>query len=60
MVRRVGLVEELAITGGCSKNDGLVLSLEKKLGVKVTRLPMDPQIAGAVGAAVIASEKIKG
>lgn len=59
MVRRVGLVEDLAITGGCSKNDGLVRALEKKLGVTVKRLSQDPQIAGAVGAAVIADEKRK-
>jgi (R)-2-hydroxyacyl-CoA dehydratese activating ATPase len=60
MVRRVGLVEDLALTGGCSKNDGLVQALEEKLGVRVKRLPLDPQIAGAVGAAVIAREKRAG
>ena len=59
MVRRVGLVEDLALTGGCSKNDGLARSLEGKLGIKVTRLPIDPQIAGAIGAAVIAREKMQ-
>jgi len=26
--------------------------------VKIKRLPMDPQIAGAIGAALIASEKV--
>jgi activator of 2-hydroxyglutaryl-CoA dehydratase len=57
MVRRVGLTKELALTGGCSKNDGLAQALEKKLGVTVTLLPQDPQIAGAVGAALIACEK---
>jgi predicted CoA-substrate-specific enzyme activase len=58
MVRRVGLTKELVLTGGCSKNDGLAKALEKKLGVNVTLLPQDPQIAGAVGAALIASEKV--
>jgi predicted CoA-substrate-specific enzyme activase len=57
MVRRVGLTKELALTGGCSKNDGLAKALEKKLGITVTLLPQDPQIAGAVGAALIACEK---
>jgi predicted CoA-substrate-specific enzyme activase len=57
MVRRVGLTKELALTGGCSKNEGLAKALEKKLGVSVTLLPQDPQIAGAVGAALIANEK---
>ena len=32
--------------------------LEDKLGVKVTKLPQDPQVAGAVGAALIAMEKL--
>lgn len=59
MVRRVGLTKELALTGGCSKNDGLAKALERKLGVMVTMLPQDPQIAGAVGAALIASEKAR-
>jgi predicted CoA-substrate-specific enzyme activase len=59
MVRRVGLVQELVLTGGCSKNQGLATALEKKLAVTVTMLPEDPQIAGAIGAAVIAAEKVK-
>jgi predicted CoA-substrate-specific enzyme activase len=59
MVRRVGLTKELALTGGCSKNEGLAKALEKKLGVAMTLLPQDPQLAGAVGAALIAAEKSK-
>jgi len=59
MVRRVGLTEELALTGGCSKNQGLAKALERKLGVTVKMLPQDPQLAGAVGAALIAGEKLK-
>ena len=59
MVRRVGLTEELALTGGCSKNQGLAKALQKKLGVTVKMLPQDPQLAGAVGAALIAGEKLK-
>lgn len=57
MVRRVGLIEDVALTGGCSKNEGLVKALEAKLGVEVKKLPVDPQIAGALGAAIIAVEK---
>jgi predicted CoA-substrate-specific enzyme activase len=57
MVRRVGLTQELVLTGGCSKNDGLAKALEKRLGITVTTLPQDPQLTGAVGAALIASEK---
>ena len=57
MVRRVGLVEKIVLTGGCSKNQGLAKALESKLGVEVGSLPQDPQIAGAIGAALIAREK---
>ena len=58
MVRKVGLVEDVALTGGCAKNAGLAKALEKHLKVTVQQLPQDPQIAGAVGAAIIAAEKI--
>ncbi len=59
MVRKVGLKEELALTGGCSKNDGLAKALTSKLGVGVVKLPLDPQLAGAVGAALLAAEKLE-
>lgn len=59
MVRRIGLVKELVLTGGCAKNAGLARALERKLQISVTMLPQDPQIAGAVGAALIASEKAR-
>ena len=59
MVRKVGLIEDVALTGGCAKNEGLAKALENKLGVKVVHLPQDPQIAGALGAALIAAEKVK-
>jgi predicted CoA-substrate-specific enzyme activase len=60
MVRKVGLVEDVALTGGCAKNEGLAKALEEKLGVRVVKLPQDPQIAGAAGAALIAKEKLNG
>ena len=58
MVRKVGLVEDVALTGGCAKNRGLAKALEETLKVKVITLPVDPQINGAVGAALIAAEKV--
>jgi predicted CoA-substrate-specific enzyme activase len=60
MVRKVGLVEDVALTGGCAKNEGLAKALEEMLGVGVVKLPQDPQIAGAAGAALIAKEKLNG
>jgi activator of 2-hydroxyglutaryl-CoA dehydratase len=57
MVRKVGLVEDVVLTGGCAKNDGLAKALEDKLGMAVKKLSLDPQIAGAIGAALIAAER---
>jgi predicted CoA-substrate-specific enzyme activase len=58
MVRRVGLKESLVLTGGCSKNEGLAKALAGKLNVTINQLPQDPQLAGAVGAALLAAEKL--
>jgi HAE1 family hydrophobic/amphiphilic exporter-1 len=57
MVRRVGMVEDLVLTGGCSKNGGLAKALAAKLSINIAKLPQDPQLAGAVGAALIAADK---
>ena len=58
LVKRVGMVEDVVVTGGVAKNSGVVESLERNLGIKLTQFPdnVDPQIVGAVGAAVIAGE----
>jgi predicted CoA-substrate-specific enzyme activase len=57
LVYRVGLEEDLTITGGVAKNIGVVAYLEKKMGVMAKKLPIDPQLMGALGAALIAVEK---
>jgi bzd-type benzoyl-CoA reductase Q subunit len=57
LVNRVGLEKEFVITGGQSKNTGIVNRLENILGVKTLPSPnwreggLDPMIAGALGAA---------
>ena len=58
MSRRVGVVEDVALTGGCSKNLGLAAALEKKLSIELVELPHDPQIAGALGAALFAADRL--
>ena len=58
MARRVGVIEDVVLTGGCSKNDGLVKAIGETLAVDVKRLSRDPQLAGALGAALIAREKL--
>jgi bzd-type benzoyl-CoA reductase Q subunit len=58
LIKRVGLEKEFVITGGQSKNIGIVSRIEKALGVKCLPMPdwrkngLDPMIAGAVGAAL--------
>lgn len=59
MVRRVGAVEDVALSGGCSKNAGLAKAIGDALALSLKKLPQDPQIAGAVGAALIAMEKLR-
>jgi predicted CoA-substrate-specific enzyme activase len=57
LVRRVGLEPKLTITGGCAKNEGLIRTLERILRQEITRLDVDSQLIGALGAAIIARKK---
>jgi predicted CoA-substrate-specific enzyme activase len=59
MARRVGVVDDVTLTGGCSKNEGLAQALARKLDIELKKLPEDPQIAGALGAAIFAAEKLE-
>ena len=60
LINRVGLEPELVVTGGQSKNIGIVSRLEVILGVKCLPMPnwrengLDPMVAGAFGAALLA------
>lgn len=53
LVNRVGLEEDLVMTGGVANNSGVVASIEARLGVSIS-IPENPQIIGALGAALIA------
>jgi len=57
LARAVGMEREVCITGGVAKNTGVVKALERILGTGIRRLRQDPQITGALGAAIIAREK---
>jgi activator of 2-hydroxyglutaryl-CoA dehydratase len=59
MSRRVGIINDVVLTGGCSKNHGLIMALETKIKTKLVELPHDPQIAGALGAAIFAAERLE-
>jgi bzd-type benzoyl-CoA reductase Q subunit len=55
MIGRLNPEKELALTGGLAKNPGIVKRLEKLLGMTALTSKYDPQLAGAIGAALIAS-----
>lgn len=55
MVTRVGIEEEVTLTGGVAKNQGVVRALQERLGVKLF-IPPEPQIIGALGAALLARD----
>nr|MDO8076542.1 acyl-CoA dehydratase activase [Candidatus Freyarchaeota archaeon] len=57
LINRVGVKEDLGITGGVAKNIAVVKNLEELLGVKAKEFPMDPQIIGALGAALFARDR---
>lgn len=57
LLKKVGIRPQIAVTGGCSKNEGLIRALEKRLREKITRLSIDPQLMGALGAAVLAQKR---
>ena len=56
MALRVGVEPEIAITGGVALNSAVVEILSRRLGQAVY-VPEKPQLAGAYGAALVATEK---
>lgn len=67
MAKRVAILansiqaeKDVCMTGGVAKNSGVVSILSKVIGlrIKIAR-KADPQIAGAIGAAIFAAEKVK-
>ena len=57
LLRKVGLEESLTVTGGCAKNKGLIKILEEHVKIKIASLSEDPQLVGAIGAAVLAVKR---
>jgi (R)-2-hydroxyacyl-CoA dehydratese activating ATPase len=59
LVNAVKPESDIFMSGGVAKNIGVVSTLEKLLGKKIKKARRaDPQIAGAIGAAILSSEKI--
>jgi len=60
LLKRIGMRPLVTVTGGCAKNQGLIKTLTKAINMEVTTLPVDPQIIGALGAAVFARRNGQG
>ena len=58
MASGVGLVKEVVFTGGVAKNIGVKRALEETFGMDIL-VPEEPQIVGALGAALFAIDELK-
>lgn len=56
LVKRIGLVDDYAVTGGGAKDIGLTKSIEHTLDLH-SLIPEEPQITAALGAALLAQER---
>ncbi len=59
LLNRVSIQREFSITGGIAKNKGMVRRLAEKVGMEPL-LCDDPQLVGALGAALFAQERLEG
>jgi (R)-2-hydroxyacyl-CoA dehydratese activating ATPase len=58
LLRRVGIEEEIAFTGGVTKNVAMVVVLSDLLGTRV-RISEESHFMGALGAALFALERAR-
>ena len=58
LLKRVSIERDFTITGGIAKNVGMVNKVKEKVGLEPLLAP-DPQIIGALGAALFARERAK-
>ncbi len=56
MALRLGVEEKTAFTGGVANNEGLVRALQDELHTEFCKLKYNPQLIGALGAAILAGE----
>jgi predicted CoA-substrate-specific enzyme activase len=59
LLKRISIEKDFTITGGISKNRGMVRKLAEKVGMEPL-LCEDPQLVGALGAALFARERYAG
>ncbi|MGB9914227.1 MAG: acyl-CoA dehydratase activase [Candidatus Bathyarchaeales archaeon] len=58
MMHRLGITPDVVLVGGVAKDVGFVASLKRKLGIELL-IPEYPEYAGALGAALIAVNRVK-
>ena len=58
LARGIKLETDVTMTGGVAKNPGMLAALEEALGVRFVKSELDPQIMGALGAALLAFENV--
>lgn len=59
LLKKVGIEKDFTITGGIAKNKGIVAKIKEKVGLEPL-LAKDPQLMGALGAALFAQERLTG
>jgi predicted CoA-substrate-specific enzyme activase len=59
LLKKVSIEKDFTITGGIAKNKGMVAKISEKVGLQPL-LAEDPQIIGALGAALFARERLLG
>lgn len=58
MAHKVGTNNEVTLTGGVSKNIGVIEMIKSRISKEIN-VPSDPQIIGALGAAILARNYVK-
>ncbi len=58
LLNKIGIAEPVAMSGGVANNIGMVAELERRLNTKL-KISENPQIIGALGAAVIARKIVE-
>jgi len=58
LAHRIGIREAITLTGGVNKNIGIIHAIKQRLGLSLN-IPDEPQIMGALGAALIAQSYVQ-
>jgi len=59
MAGRLALKDDIVFTGGVALNSGVLDALRQESGKKDIKIPDNPQITGALGAAIIAARELE-